>query len=468
MRRQSIPESFDSVLRGFGSCFTRPSFRSFKQLVAGWIVCRDRRWITRVFQAVAPCRRKHLASYYRFFSSARWNPDCVGRCLFRLLLPSLQSTIEAFVDDTFCRRGGPRIFGISMHRDGVASTYGRQAQRALSFLACGHSWVVLAIRVPVPWKGAGLAIPVLVRLYRSPKRCSKHEYRKRTQLAREMAQVLAQWLPSDRKLHLIGDREYACKTVLRDLDSAIHFTGPMPMDARLFGPVPLYRGIGRPRCRGRRLANPAQRVRRRSQDWRKVRFHAYGRDIALRVQTWTCLWYTAAGQRLVRVIVTRDPKGNLEDRAFFSTDHQRTAESILELFARRWLIEVSFRDTKQLFGLNDPQNGWSRGRKRSDIKPGPRPRRHRGRHTVERTAPFIWYSYGVLVLWYLREQRWERDVERRRKECRWYASKHAPSMQDMLSAAREEILAHRLLSKPLLTRTLAETRRLVRRIGLAA
>lgn len=468
MQHQSIPESFNSVLRGFRSCFTRPSFRTFTQLVAGWIVCRDRRWITRVFQAIAPRRRKHLASYYRFFSCARWDPDGLGRCLFRLLLSILPDTIEALVDDTLCRRAGPRIFGISMHHDGVASTYGRQAQRAFSFLACGHSWVILAVRIPVPWKGAGLAIPVLARLYRSPKRCSKREYRKRTELAREMLQILAQWMPSGRVLHLVGDREYACKTVLRHMDNAIDFTGPMPMDAQLFGPVPQYRGIGRPRCRGRRLASPGQRIRCRPQDWRKIRFQAYRRSVALQVQTWTCLWYTATGQRLVRVIVTRDPKGNLEDRAFFSTHHQSTVEKILERFARRWLIEVNFRDTKQLFGLNDPQNGWSRGRRPRRLKPGPQPRGNRGRHAIERTAPFIWYAYGILVVWYLHEQRWERDVERRRMECPWYASKESPSLQDMLSAAREEILARRLLAKPLLTRTLAETRKALRNLGLAA
>lgn len=29
-----------------------------------------------------------------------------------------------------------------------------------------------------------------------------------------------------RTVHIMGDREYACKTILRDLDSEVEFTGP--------------------------------------------------------------------------------------------------------------------------------------------------------------------------------------------------------------------------------------------------
>ena len=67
-------------------------------------------------------------------------------------------------------------------------------------------------------------------------------------------------------------------------------------------------------------------------------------------------------------------------------------------FARRWLIEVCFRDSKQLLGLNDPQNGWSRGvRRKKRPKPGPQPRGNRGRKAAERTTPFVWIVYGITV-----------------------------------------------------------------------
>ena len=339
-------------------------------LVTGWILCRGRHWITNVFVAGGSGKRGHHSRYYRFFSSVRWDPDRLGAVLFRLLLPYLPERIEAAVDDALCRRGGPRIFGISMHHDGAASSYVRGG---LSSLACGHSWVVLAVRVPLPWLDRGLSVPVLLRLYRSPKRCSVREYRKRTELARSLITIFAKWLPNGHTLSLTGDREYACKTLLRDLDGRIQFTGPMPMDAMLFGPVPEYRGIGRPRTRGERLPSPKARTRS-TRGWTKVKLKLYGHNTALLVKTWICLWYTATGQRLVRVVLTKDPKGNYADRTFFSTEHKLEPHEILTLYARRWLIEASFRDAKQHLGLNEPQNGWSRGTRQRKSTPGPRGR----------------------------------------------------------------------------------------------
>ena len=466
MRNECIPASLKSVLSSFEDCFTKPSFGNFAHLVTGWLLCRSRRWITRVLVAGSSKRRGHHSRYHRFFASAKWDPDKLGAVLFQLLLPYLPERIEVAVDDTLCRRGGPRIFGVSMHHDGAGSSYGRGAAGPLSLLACGHSWVVLAIIVPLPWLDRRLSVPVLARLYRSPKRCSAREYCKRTELARALVTILTKWLPADRTLHLTGDREYACKTVLRNLDQEVQFTGPMPMDAMLFGPVPEYAGTGRPRRRGKRLPSPKARARS-SRAWTRLELELYGRRTKLLVKSWTCLWYTATGQRLIRVVLTRDPKGNYADRAFFSTEHELTPEAILALYAHRWLTEVSFRDAKQHLGLNDPQNGWSRG-KRSKPKPGPQPRGKRGRKAAERTAPFAWVVYGIVVVWYLGENRWRRDVADRSKTFPWYRSKRSPSFEDMLAALRTEIMAHRLLARPLRTSTLAETRRTLRALGIAA
>ena len=464
-----IPTSLQDILDSFAPCFTRPSFRNFVALAGGWILCRTRRWITRAIVSGGLLGWKHHSSLYRFFSSARWSPDALGQCLFRLMLPRLPQAIDVMVDDTLCRRAGPRIFGISMHHDGATSSYGKGIGGSFKALACGHSWVVLSVRLPLPWNSCGCAIPVLARLYRSPKRCPASQYKKRTQIAREMVELLARWLPEGRTLHLTGDRAYACRIVLRELDSSIQFTGPMPMDAMLYGPVPEYGGMGRPRMHGKREASPQQRAQVKKARWERISVVLYGnRSSELMIQSWTCLWYTATKQRLVRVVLTRDPKGRYEDRAFFSTDYSAAPAEILQRYAGRWLIEVSFRDSKQLFGLADPQNGFSRGVKQKRKKRGPQPRGNRGRNAVERTAPFIWTVYGIVIVWYLGENRWQRDVQAHRKRAPWNRSKETPSVADMLEALRTEILLHRLLGHPLLNRTRAETRGTLRKLGMAA
>ena len=69
------------------------------------------------------------------------------------------------------------------------------------------------------------------------------------------------------------------------------------------------------------------------------------------------------------MVVTRDPSGRINDRAYFSTDVDASVEAILEQFARRWEIEVAFRNTKQAMGFQDPQNGWWR---RANSTPRPK------------------------------------------------------------------------------------------------
>jgi hypothetical protein len=241
------------------------------------------------------------------------------------------------------------------------------------------------------------------------------------------------------------------------------------MDAVLFEPSSGYQGLGRPRLKGKRIPNPKARAAARKTKWRKVKLNLYGSPTCLLVQSWTCLWYTATGQRVVRMVLMRDPKGNYKERAFFSTERESTPSQILERFAGRWLIEVSFRDAKQLFGLTDPQNGFSRGKRRKERpKPEPQPRGTRGRRAVERTVPFIWTVYAIVVVWYLREDRWQRDVDDQRRRAPWYRKKTTPSFEDMIEAMRLDILTHRLLAYPLRTRTLAETRRSLMTIGIAA
>lgn len=469
MPNQSNPKSVAVLLESFESCFTAPTYRRFSMLAVGWVLCCTRRWITRVARASGGLSDAHHAGFHRFFSVARWDPDDLWRTLLNHLLGYLGKRIDVIVDDTLCCRRGPKIFGTAMHFDG-ASASGTSKGSAAS-IACGHAWVVLAVHVPVPWKGPGIAVPILAELYRSPKTCPESEYRKRSEIARDLVTKLQTWLPSDRRLNLLADREHACKTTLRDLDPRIDFTGPMPMDAMLF--APLKKGYvqkrGTPRIKGDRLPSPLQLAADEQARWKKQRVKIYGKTVMLLRLDTTCLWYTATGTRLIRVVVTRDPSGNYNDRVFFSTRHSASPKSIIEAIGRRWSIEVSFRESKQALGLAEPQNGWSRGKpSKGRAKPGSQARGDRGRLAVERTAPFALIVRGMIIVWYLGQERWRQDVEEHRARAPWYSSKITPSFNDMLCAIRREILGHRYATTPRRERTLAEYLGTLQDIGLAA
>jgi hypothetical protein len=164
--------------------------------------------------------------------------------LFYKLFRYSKGEVRVAIDGTLCGKGGPHIFGASMHYDARTSTYGRGTSAWRScFFAFGHNWAVMSLWIQLPWsQDRGLATPFLFRLYRSKKRCPKSKHRKLTVIAAEMVDLVAIWLPAGRTLHALGDSEYACKTVERSLPDSAVFTDAMCMDATLHEPPPPYSG----------------------------------------------------------------------------------------------------------------------------------------------------------------------------------------------------------------------------------
>src|SRR2546423_968398 len=308
MPSQALPE----ILREFCRAFTSlPTFENFVTLVVGWVLCTGRHTISRVIQFGREGRGKHHSVFYRFFSQAKWDTDALSEILLKLVLPFMPpGALSVLVDDTLCRKTGAHLWGGGMHRDPMGSTYGGAGGRTIKF-AFGHNWVTLCLWVPLPWNpDRGLAIPILWRFYRPKKRCPAKYYRKRTDLAKELIAVFRGWLPS-RPIVLLGDAEYSCRGIVRELPAAATFIGPIDMDAALFArPTPIE-GKGRPRLKGGRLPTPAKYLADDSIPWATQTVRIYGRDVKIQVKTFECLWYRVAYTRPVRVVLTRDPEGHI-------------------------------------------------------------------------------------------------------------------------------------------------------------
>ena len=348
-----LVRSFTPLRLACRPCFTQPSFSSFWALACAWILCSGRRSVTRVIQPAQLGRFKHYCAFHRFFSQARWNLDDLGHCVFQLLLPFCPEVLIGAVDDTLARKSGRHIRGAGMHHDPLRST------RKHSFFSFGHSWVVLSLHVCLYRKRKNSK--------RAPGRNGKPEkkqtgqatekqYRTRPQLALEMIQVVARWLGT-RKLRVLGDSEYAGGSISRLLPANADLISRMTMKAALFETPPApAAGRGRRRKKGRRLPNPEQMAQNPGRSWIKTTVRIYGRKVKVCYQSIDALWYPSAGPRLLRIVVVRDPRGHRRDDCFFSTDLTLRPPQILEPFARRWPLEVCFRDVKQFLGFEDPQN----------------------------------------------------------------------------------------------------------------
>ncbi len=472
MSEESIPATIVTLLACFEGGFSKGSYTNFVTLTVGWIVCQGRHSVSRVLQAAGDLSsKKHHSTFYRFLSRGCWSADALGEVVFHLVKGLLPSEITVLVDDTLCEKSGSHIFGGCMHFSAARSTYGRGTKEGRKkFFAFGHNWVVLAIWVPLPWnRKRGLALPVLFRLYRSKKRCTKGQYQKRTELAAQLVRIFASWLPVDRHLHVVGDGEYACETLVRDLPQNVLFTGPIVMGAAVYAKPGEYAGRGTPRKKGERLPSPTKLIAKTSVPWEETTLTIYGKEVIILTKTQMCMWYGVSGTRWVRMVVTRDPKGRLKNRAFFSTKPDVSVEDVLTQFAYRWEIEVTFRNTKQVLGLQDPQNGWWRRKTgKSTKKAGPNPRGRRGEKAIVHTMAVAFAAYAIIVIWYFRHGNRKSDVAKAIAEAPWYLHKVNPSFNDMVAAIRTEFWAHRFSAHPLFRRVPEKIRDLLPHWLLAA
>lgn len=436
-----LPETFVPLLAAFQPCFTAPSYRTFCVLVGGWVQCQGRRTVTGVVIAAGAVGSRHLSVFHRFFARARWSLDALGWVVFTLALPWIPADGPLLVlVDPSLRSGQARWRARAAKRSRwprcttthccrrPASRSVRSAQDGVC--SFGHVWVVLALWVPLPMGRRGFALPLLFRLYVGSKRGGQADAPSRRgsgprvaaarptklELARELLGVVAGWA-GERTVVLAADSAYAGRALLEHRPANVEMVGPLRMDAALWArPGRRKPGQkGRPRRRGLRLPSPKAMAATRRR-WEPLPLTLYGRSVSPLVFELTALWYGALRDRPLRMVIVRDPGGHRRDQAFFCTDLEASAAFVLETYARRWTLEVTFHDTKQSLGFEDPQQQVGRA--------------------VQRTAPVAALVYDLVLLWYAQQVRagyaggWLVRP--------WYRSKVAPSFPDMLTRLRQD------------------------------
>lgn len=394
--------------------FTRPGFDNMLVLFVGWVLTSGPHAVTQALVATSVAGRRHHEAFHRFFSRGTWEPDEIGRRLFLWMLERVpeEAPIKLVIDDTLAPKKGAKVFGIGSHLDAVRST---KMCRVFCF---GHCWVALAVLVRVPFSKRPWALPILFRLYRNLKECEKkgHVYRKKTELAREMLDVVLNWTQGGRRIECTADSAYCNDTVLRKLHSSLVFIGAMRPDAVLTEP-PLQGKTGkagRPRLRGKCLPKPNALANDERLPWKTCTAYLYGKTQNVRYKECFGQWYRACGLRLLRIVVVRVETGKIGLRVFFSTDPALTVRQILETYAGRWSIEICFKDLKQTLGFAD-----SSARKKA---------------AVERTAPFVGLSYTVLVLWFVEHAQGSLLATPPLRP--WYRHKWGYSFADILRTAQ--------------------------------
>lgn len=411
----TLVTSFEFQLQAFRVAFTQQSFSHLISLLTGWVLCR-RRTVTNMLVAAGVAGQRHHSIFHRFFSTAKWSLDRVGMLVFGMLEPHLSGTCLLSLDDTLAHKRGRQTYGAGMHRDPLLSSPSH------AVTTWGHNWVVLAVILRFPlWPERALSLPVLARLYLNKKAAAKWQatYQTRSELALEMLRLLCN-SRKNRRFHVIADCAYGGQQVLLKLPANCDLTSGLHLRARLHQapPTEFTCRAGRPRVRGERVPSPVQMLQQKRKRWK---MQLYGRKQEVEFVDTTAYLYCAPN-RPVKIVAVQPLHAGCKQRAFYSTCHDATAEQVLTWYAQRWSLEVTFHDTKQHLGFEDPP-GWTRG-------------------AVERTAPLALLLYSLIVLWYV-------QYAAHRKQWTvlpWYRTKQTPSFRDMLLALRRESLEESILS----------------------
>jgi hypothetical protein len=412
----ALVPSFLAIVQPLDWTMRAPCFRSFVTVLAGWLFA-PRRTITGAIVAAGVAGKRHHAAFHRLFASARWSLDEMGLIVFQLIAALLPAgTVKLTFDDTLAHKRGKKVFGVGMHHDPILST------RKLKVTSWGHSWVVLAVVVALPFcPGRVFSLPILFRLYLNHDAAARarRAYKKRSELAVELLERLCK-AHRERNFHAFADSAYGGETVLGHLPNNCDLTSRMPLSTRLHESPPARAPgtNGRPRKRGARLPSPAQMIKQRG---RRVTLAIYGRNDRVRLVETVACCYRVPG-RLLKVVVVEPLVGGRPVQAFYSTASGQTAEEVLTEYAGRWSIEETIQGSKTWLGFEEPQ-GWSR-------------------NAVLRTAPIAMLLYSLVTVWFARVgHALYRPLVRP-----WYSTKTRPSFADMLetlkgACVRQEVSA---------------------------
>lgn len=405
----TLPVSFLTLAHALRPCFGAPTFTTFVHLLAGMICAPGRRTVTGMLTGAHRAQSWSHDRAHEFFSTRAWDPIAAGELLTATVIDQLLppgAPVQVSVDDTLFRRRGTHVWAASWTHDGSA--------RSKDKIGYGNTWVVLAITVALPFTSRPIAVPVMARVWQGK------NHRSRSELALDMVTALARIAPG-RTVHVVADAAYHHRGIAA-LPAGITWTTPINTNAALYAPPPApTRTKGRPRLKGDRLGTLEQIAA--GATWHRVKVTRYGRTKTTHLACIDVRWHGTWKDTPARVVLVRDTKRRrgYYDLALITTDMASTPAQIIEGYARRWPIEVVFRQAREVLGVGQAHNRTARA--------------------VQRTVPFGLYTYTMIILWYVQHADPASDVATHRANAPWYTTKTEVSFHDMLQALRRVIIA---------------------------
>jgi len=425
--------AIETWLAPFAALFTQPSWLNALALATGALLCLNRRTVCAALRAVDGASDQGFSRFHRFLSRGAWSGLQGSRILLGLLVRAFVPDGEPLVvgvDDSVERRRGDKIRDKGIYRDPVRSS------RGFFVKVEGLRWLSFHLLAKTGFARRTWGLPFLTLLCPSERASAKRQRRHQTVPEKALwgLRLIARWLPH-RRLVMVGDGAFASLTIFQKLKDRAVGVVRCRMDARFFNP-PLPRKPGqkgRSPLLGTRQLTPRTRAVRKATKWERMSIPGWrakdgATDRDVDVATGTAWWNSHGITRPVRWVLTRDPTGRAETRAFVCSDPERTALEILTWYAMRWAVEVTVAETRRHLGI-ETQRQWS------DL-------------AIQRTTPLLLGVFSLVALW-------ANDLAARTGKlpvlgAAWYKNPD-PTFSDAIAAVRRRLWAEEAV-RPILWR----------------
>ncbi len=420
----SLSQNILAILLPFSLLFSAPSWEKALTLLVGTLLCKGRRTVCAALRAMDLCDEVSFSKYHHLLNRAKWSSLQGARILFFMLLALVRNgnPIILFIDETLERRKGKNIKAKGYYRDPVRSSKSQVVKTS------GLKWLVMALSIRLPFMSRALALPFLTILEHSKKYNADRERRHKTAVrwARQMIQQVRRWTGKVKQLILVGDGGFAAGELACDcIRFRITLVSRLKMNARLFDfpPEKAANKRGRPALKGKRLVNFKQMLLLENLPWKEAELVGYGETQRLmKFISNTCMWGSDGSKPIpIRWVLVIDPTGKMDPLPLMSTDTLLTPEQIIELYASRWSIEVTFEETREHLGV-ETQRQWSD-------------------KAIARSTPVLMGLYSLVCLM---GNRLGQEKLLKIEETAWYRKKHA-TFSDMLRAIRMAIWRENLI-----------------------
>ncbi len=282
-------------------------------MVVGWALTVGRHTISNVILTMGLHQSRHFASVYRFVGRGCWLADMVSCAVYELLVETLvpcDAEILLVVDDTLNKHRGKKICGAGWQHDGSAPGDKKSKGYGLCFVIVG-----LAVRLN------GIAdrvfcLPYAARLSwprRTKVKPATMAYKTKPQLAVELIELTRSWTDVGRRIRVITDSGYTCKTVINGRPEGTEITGRISRRSALYelpseSPQP---GRGRPRKKGRRMLPPQALFQDRTLPWEEMRTGSGKKERVRKVCGFPAIWYHAVGNQPLQIVLSHDLSGTV-------------------------------------------------------------------------------------------------------------------------------------------------------------